>query len=760
MHRKKVTIMCAAFTAAALLLAACGQDGDGGGQENVSDSAVETDYSYVPEYTELGGGEFVSFQDIQFAESGLYYVQVFFDVVNQRNVPVLKQYSLTKKEVLRERDALFDLEDGRSRQLGRYYVLGDGSMYTAESLSSSVSRSTLLCSYDPDWNLRWEQDITAIMDEVERYGQVDHVAADGEGRICLAVGNGLCLFDREGACQGTVVPEDVQIHGLGVGRDGKVYVCYQEQQGMGQSGYCLAQVDFEKKELGAPYQNFPEGKIFTPGPEEDFLIIGGSCLYGYDLDTQSAKELLAWADCGLDGHGVKTLGVGGDGELAAFYQDFEATESYLLSLRKVETAMLPEKTQIVLGYLYGRDIRPEVAAFNRQSTSSHVTLVSYDRGDIQDSVDALNRALATGVDCPDILILDGLVKNQVDIASMAGNGAFADLEPFLESSGQDYLENALDCYRYQGQLVGIPCMINLETIVGGSSDLGLEPGWTLEEMMAYAAAHPEQELFDWAVRGDILQDCLAFGLDDFIDWETGQCHFNSEDFQEFLAFAGTFPAEYDNHGDDRSRGRKIQEGDVLLCEARISNFYAIQEYPIMFGEPVAYIGYPTAEGSGCIADYSGAMALAAQSQNQEEAWEFVEFYMERIRNSIGKRAAFSTEKSTLEQQMEEAVTVSYYLDEEGNPLLDEEGKPVPKGHGGFAWSLEDETIMFRTATQEEVDRVEELILSARPLSIEDYKIMDIIREEAEPFFQGQKSVEEAADVIQSRVQLYLDEKKK
>lgn len=37
-----------------------------------------------------------------------------------------------------------------------------------------------------------------------------------------------------------------------------------------------------------------------------------------------------------------------------------------------------------------------------------MTLVSYDRGDIQDSVDALSRALATGVDCPDIVGLDGL----------------------------------------------------------------------------------------------------------------------------------------------------------------------------------------------------------------------------------------------------------------------------------------------------------------------------------------------------------------
>lgn len=767
MSMKKEQLGCAILAVMAILLAACGNSGDNNTRSIASVAASESDYSYVPEYTELGGGEFTSFQDIRFSGNCLYYNQVFFDVVNQKNIPVLKQYSLTENKVLRERSMISDPNDGCRRQIIEYYVLEDGSMYTTESIHSGNLNGTLLCFYDPDWNLGWEQDITAVMDEVGRYSQVEHITSDAEGRIYLVMEEAVCLFDAAGTYQGSVELENAWVCGAGADRDGKVYVCYQEQQSMGQPEYCLAEVDFEKRELGAVYQNFPGGGIFAAGSGKDFLVSGPGCLYRYDPATQSAEELLEWAGCGMNGNYVEAVSVGRDGDVMAFYRDIGVSGSSLVLLKKVESALLPKKVEIVIGCLRdSSELQAEVAAFNRQSDSCVVTIMNYARKgegtdtDPRDFVNTLGMALATGTDCPDILVLDQMEAYGMDIESIAGNGAFADLEPFLERSSllkrEDYLENALECYQYHGQLVGIPCEIRLRTIVGGTSDLGQDPGWTLEEMISYAAAHPEQQLFNGVVRNDILQDCLVFNLNNFMEQETGQCRFDSEDFRELLVFAATFPEEYDPQGDERFTQKMIQEGDVLLYRTLISDFYRIQEHQVMFGEPV-YIGYPAADGTGCIAECSGALALAAQSENLEEAWEFIEYYSERSLNSRWM-AEFSTRKSFLKQQMEDAVTVSYYLDEVGNPLLDADGNPVPKSLGGIRWSFEDDEITFRTATEEEVDCVKELIESARPLPAADARIMAVIQEEAESFFQGQKSVEEVTDIIQSRVQIYLDER--
>ena len=60
-------------------------------------------------------------------------------------------------------------------------------------------------------------------------------------------------------------------------------------------------------------------------------------------------------------------------------------------------------------------------------------------------------------------------------------------------------------------------------------------------------------------------------------------------------------------------------------------------------------------------------------------------------------------------------------------------------------------------TQEQIDRAVNFIKGLHNMAFEDKVIMNIIYEEAESFFRGQKTAEDAAGMIQNRVQLYLDE---
>lgn len=424
-------------------------------------------------------------------------------------------------------------------------------------------------------------------------------------------------------------------------------------------------MDFEKGAQGVIYQNFPDVDTLgtlSAGSENDFLTIGSGYLYGYDIATQSAEELLLWAEYGMDGNGVEAVGVSENGEILAFWQDSDTQECFLVTMEKVEATSLPKKTQVVIGCL-GNDyeLQREAAAFNRQSDNCYVTVKNYavaEDGtgkDSQDVVTAFSMALATGIDCPDILVPGDMESYRMDIEEMVENGAFVDLEPLLEGSTllkrEDYLENALDCYRYQGVLVGIPSGITIKTIAGKTSDVGEESGWTLQEMMAYAAEHPGKKFWYNTIQERILNDCLALGLGSFVDWESGQCRFASEDFKELLAFVGRFPEKYgngDNH-DERSIPQMIRDGDILLYPVEIWYFEDIQEYPEMFQTPVTYIGYPTVEGSGCIADCKGALALSAQSANKEAAWEFIEYHLEKQSDSktLYKSGQFSTRKSIL-----------------------------------------------------------------------------------------------------------------
>ena len=116
---------------------------------------------------------------------------------------------------------------------------------------------------------------------------------------------------------------------------------------------------------------------------------------------------------------------------------------------------------------------------------------------------------------------------------------------------------------------------------------------------------------------------------------------------------------------------------------------------------------------------------------------------------------FSSRKEQLEEMFKEACEPEYQKDENGEIRMDEESNPMqnPK----TSWGYDNWNVDIYAATQEEIDGIRHLIEIARPLSGESEEICSIIGEEAAPYFAGQKSAEEVAKIIQSRLQIYVSE---
>ena len=102
--------------------------------------------------------------------------------------------------------------------------------------------------------------------------------------------------------------------------------------------------------------------------------------------------------------------------------------------------------------------------------------------------------------------------------------------------------------------------------------------------------------------------------------------------------------------------------------------------------------------------------------------------------------------------------MTYMTDENGEQILDENGNPIPED-GTSSISYGDWEYSYHIPTQEEVATLKELISVAEPSSAtgKSQGTTNIITEEAEAFFKGQKSVSDVANVIQSRVQVYVNE---
>lgn len=150
-------------------------------------------------------------------------------------------------------------------------------------------------------------------------------------------------------------------------------------------------------------------------------------------------------------------------------------------------------------------------------------------------------------------------------------------------------------------------------------------------------------------------------------------------------------------------------------------------------------------------------AIVSKSEHKDGAWEFLEFLATHPYDSW-RDYYFPSKKEAFAQRREEAIKVEYVLDENGEPLLDENGEKILAGGGG-GWSDGDGfTYVYHVPTKEEVEKVESLIAISVPNTYTvDRTVLQIILEEAEPYFKSQKSVDEVCSVLQRRVNMYLKE---
>ena len=118
---------------------------------------------------------------------------------------------------------------------------------------------------------------------------------------------------------------------------------------------------------------------------------------------------------------------------------------------------------------------------------------------------------------------------------------------------------------------------------------------------------------------------------------------------------------------------------------------------------------------------------------------------------------FPINKESFDKVMEKAMTPEYQTDENGDPVLDENGNPIELSMGG--WYINGTELEMKAVSQEDYDQFMELYNAIDRVYTYDTEIYDIVNKMAEPYFNGDSTVEEIVNQIQSRVGLYVNEQK-
>ncbi|MNI65066.1 hypothetical protein D3C73_1205490 [compost metagenome] len=124
--------------------------------------------------------------------------------------------------------------------------------------------------------------------------------------------------------------------------------------------------------------------------------------------------------------------------------------------------------------------------------------------------------------------------------------------------------------------------------------------------------------------------------------------------------------------------------------------------------------------------------MNANSSVKEEAWDFVKFL---ISENI-QPGGFPLNKQAFQKQAQQLIQA-------GNMKVDEDGP-----NKGKSYQITETDIQTLTTY---------LTGAIHPVEYKPSKVGEIIGQESQAYFSGQKSAEDVAKLIQNRVTLYLNE---
>ena len=507
---------------------------------------------------------------------------------------------------------------------------------------------------------------------------------------------------------------------------------------------------------------------FATSSDKDVIYANSEGVFSFNLGDTEVTKIMDYVNSDLATYSLDNLSfIDGEHFVATYYDPVDYHSCMALFTYVKPEDIQDKKVLVFAGIWVSSDVKAQIIRFNKKSTDYRITIVDYDKYNGDDDYTAgytkLNNDLIAG-NIPDIIQLDG----SMPVESYVSKGLLADIDKMIQAdpelSKQEYMDNVFDAFRVNGVLYRVVPSFNVRTWIGKKSLVGDRTSWTMADVKQVAnKLVGDKSIFGLGMtREAFMDDIMDYCGHDFVDVNSGKCSFDSQNFIDLLEYAKTLPTNEEsekNYNDDdywehywENYQSQYRENRSLLMELYLSDVYNIK-YNVngLMGEEVSFIGFPTESGSGSFVDADATFAISAKSNNQDGAWEFLKFflseeYQTNAENKYGYRSGFPILKKMVREQVNQTTERSYWTDENGEKVY----------YDDTFW-INDEEFKIQPFTQAQADEVFNFICSVKNSSYRDENIAKIISEEVQAFYSGSKSAKDAANMIQNRAQLYVNE---
>lgn len=456
----------------------------------------------------------------------------------------------------------------------------------------------------------------------------------------------------------------------------------------------------------------------------------------YDYATKTINRIIEFEDIDLNPEEVGTFIIRLPNEHFCIFSGPIGVSFNFYEVRQaLEGEVIQEKTELTLALvgmagLYDK----EVYAYNASQNEVRIRLKLYE------DENSLLADLTAG-NIPDLVDLG----DEIVYHAMVKQGLLEDLYPYLvrdnEISKEDFREIALQFYVNGEKLFAVPYSVELCSLMGNREYIGSKDTWSFTEFESFIESLDNSQIATGGIsRNEILYYLCMQYYDHFVDRRNGQCDFQTVEFQNLLKFAKQFKAIDDDDYDQDKLDEMIVDGQSIFAPLRVTGVNFEYAYTrSLFQKNGKIIGYPTDRENGNLVFATPiALAMTTVGTHKEEAWQFVKYTMMIERHNFDYMD-FLSYKPLYEQHMN---------------ILKEQaklGKPIGQ------ITLGSSTLDIAPATVEEINELLNAIEHGKIIGPGDYRILNMIDEEADSYFNGDKTAAQVAEVIQKRAKLYLSE---
>lgn len=622
-------------------------------------------------------------------------------------------------------------------------------------------------------------------------GNLSFFAVDAAGNLYVSDYNNIYVLDAEGNVQFKL--DGSQYNGslcrLNAQQVGVMWYNYTDDvNAADENGQYFVPIDLETKDWGEKVKLPSNVWSILPGDDVyDFYYADNNNIFGYTAKTDTKDKLVDWLACDVDTNNMNGYAMLSDSRVAALMQDWstDPTTYQLIVLHRVDASEIKEKKVLTLACMYlDWNLRSMIVEYNKTNDEYRINVIDYSEYATDDDYNAGVTKLTTEIisgSVPDIFLTSNL-----PIDKYAAKGVVADLNTFMDGGNglsRDYfVPQVMSALEKDGKLYELPTSFSVQTAYALSSIASQYDTWNVAAVQdAMTQLQEGATVFSngWT-KNMALSNCLSRNLSAFVDWTTGKCEFDSEAFQQLLAFCNSFPAETsDGDGaiayassadiavDDAmwdSDATRITNGKQLMStigmysfDSYIWNVYAIRD-------KITFTGYPTEDGSGSSFELQMPMAISSVTKYPDAAWDFVCSIIKKM-NTIDENNyyyGFPISQAAFDAEMTDIMTEQYQLDENGEQVdWDGDGEPDKAIRGSYETMENGETVYkdVYALTQEDIDQILGVISNTHSVYDYDQEILDIITDEVAAYFAGDKDVQTTASMIQSRVNLYVQEQR-